>query len=113
MTVAAKSLAELPPRPEVELLLCCARRLQDDETSARAHALLRSDIDWDALLRLAERHRLMPLLYRHLQSSLPETVPQKILDRLQNHFYLSAAHNHLLAAELSGILRLFAEHSIP
>ncbi len=100
-------------RPEVELLLCSARTPPADEITARIRALIKTEIDWNILLRLAERHRVVPLLYRQLQTLDTETLPPAILAPLRNHFYLSTVHNHLLARELRVILKLFAEHSIP
>ena len=99
-------------RPEVELLLNCARTRPGDEIDARLRRLIKTEIDWNALLRLAERHRVVPLLYRQLQSLDTKAAPPEILDRLRNHFYLSAVHNHLLASELRVILKLFDENSI-
>ena len=112
MTFSVHSDEFLNARPEVVLLLCCARAHDDDETRARLAALSQTKIDWDALLRLAQKHRLIPLLYRRLQQ-IPSVVPAQILDRLQNHFYLSAVRNHLLSEELCRVLKLFAEHAIP
>lgn len=114
MIAAGHSDEALPLRPEVELLLCCARLRPDDEITARIRSLVQSKPDWDALLRLAERHRVVPLLFRQLQAACPATaVPPAILARLQNHFYLSALRNDRLSRELCEILKLFSQQRIP
>jgi hypothetical protein len=114
MTFSVHNDDLLNSRPEVELLLCCARAHDDDEITARIASLIQAGIDWDALLRLTQKHRLIPLVYRSLKAipSAAAAVPARILDSLQNHFYLSAVHNHRLSDELSHILKLFAEHAI-
>ena len=52
--------------PELALLLCCARRTMDAVTGGRIGEIVRTGVDPAALLRGAERHRLIPLLHRHL-----------------------------------------------
>jgi hypothetical protein len=100
--------------PEAQLLLlACASTHSADDITPRVRALIQNEIDWDRLLRLEERHRIVPLLYRQLQAANIESLPPAILARLRNHFYLSTVHNHLLATELSAMLKLFADNSIP
>ena len=100
-------------RPEVELLLCCARTCINSETAERIKALLQEDIDWDYLLRTALWHGVMPLLYLNLNATYPEAVPKAILDQLQNYFYANAQRNLFLTGELLKLLNLFAAHEIP
>ena len=73
----------------------------------RACHLLQQSIDWDALLQLSLRHRLMPLLYRQLKAVPAEIVPAGFMERLRDYFYLNAARNHLLTEELCRVLQLF------
>lgn len=99
--------------PELRLLCYCARQHLDDETQERARSLLQQQaVDWDYLLRLALRQKVLPLLYRHLSASFADSAPQSFINRLRDHYYLHAAHNHLLAGELADTLRLFAAHDI-
>jgi len=53
-------------RREVMLLLRCARIRMAPADAVWLRALLLAPLDWASLLRLASRHRLLPLLYRHL-----------------------------------------------
>lgn len=105
-----KEAAEAPAagtHPEAELLLCCARTCMDSERAERIRALLREDIDWAYLLRIALRHRMMPLLYWNLHATCPEAVPQVLLDQLQDHFHANVRHNLFLTGELLKLLQLF------
>lgn len=103
-----------PPRldPEVELLLYCGRARLEPETAARVQELSGGELDWRALLRLAQGHGLSPLLYHHLNALCPEVVPAPILAALQDSHKLNARHNLLMAARLLALLRLLAGHGI-
>ena len=72
-------------RPEIELLLCCARVHLDSERAERMRELLQRNIDWEYLLRMATRHGMMPLLYWHLKAHCADAVPQEILDQLRDY----------------------------
>jgi hypothetical protein len=94
----------LNARPEIELLLCCARSRPTPETAARADALLRASLDWDYFLSLALRHGVMPLVYRRLTDSFRTTVPAERLREFKERYRTNAAHSLFLAGELIRIL---------
>ncbi len=100
-------------RPEIELLLGCARATPEPEAQDRIRAALRREIDWSYLLRMAERHRLKPLLYWHLRTTGAGAVPGPILDGLLAHFERNKGKNLFLTAQLSRILQLLEAHGIP
>ena len=99
-------------RPEHELLLCCARARLNAETIARIRALLQIDVDWAYLLQTAQSHGMMPLLYWHLNSTCPESIPKDALDQLRDHFHATAQRNLFLTGELLMLLKLFEAHGI-
>jgi hypothetical protein len=101
------------PRPEIELLLCCARTYLDSEIAERIRALCQKDIDWSYLIQTAYRHGVMPLLYQNLSTVCPETVPQATLAELRDYFQTNARRNILLAKKLLKLLDLFETHGIP
>jgi hypothetical protein len=100
------------PSREAALLLQCTRvtlALGDEE---RIRDLLREGIDWNALLPFAQRHGMVPLLYRHLRG-LADLVPGKPLDTLRDTALSNAVHSMMLMVELREILRLFEANGIP
>ncbi len=103
----------LTTRPEIELLLCCARTHIDSRTEELIKRLLQQDIDWTYLLQTSACHGVIPLLYRSLNATCPEAVPQSILSLLRNCFHTNAEHNLLLTQKLLKLLNLFQEHAIP
>lgn len=68
--------------------------------------------DWDSVLQLAERHCVIPLLYRTLRTEAC-IVPQPILSRLAKSHAANAAHNLRLTSELLRLLEAFEKHGIP
>ena len=109
MKIAVKLSAQAPAanvRPEVRLLLYCARTRLDAERVEQIRTLLRGDIDWQYLIRMAHAQGMMPLLHRSLHTGCPEAVPKVISAQLQRHFHTNAFHNRFLTRELLKILKL-------
>ncbi len=98
-------------RPELELLILCARLHLDDERAHRARELAAQPLDWDYLIETSLAHGLMPLLYTNLKAS-SAIVPQDPLDRLRDFFQKNAARSALLTGELHRILELFEQEEI-
>jgi hypothetical protein len=100
-------------RPEIELLLCCARTQPSSEISQQIQNLVQQSINWDFLLQTAARHKVLPLLYQNLKTLCPEAVPKPVLSELRNFFHTNAARNLFLTQELLKILKLFQDNDIP
>jgi hypothetical protein len=112
----SKLSAEVPAadtRPEVQLLLCCARTDVDSESAEQIRSLLRGDIDWVYLIRTALQHSVMPLLYWNLHATSPKDIPETILDQLRRRFNANSVRNLFLVRELLTLLSLLERHSIP
>lgn len=99
-------------RSEVEVFLCCARARLDEKQIARLRQLLDGTLDWNYILRFAESHSLVPLLYYHLHNHAPEKVPPAIYEKLREQFRKISALNVYLSGELRRLLKLFATHEI-
>ena len=93
-------------RPEIELLLSCARTSKDSESVSQITSLLQGDMDWAYLLRTARQHGMMPLLYWPLSTTCPEAVLQAILNQLRNQLHRNAHRDLVLTAELLKLLVL-------
>ena len=106
-------VSRLAHRPEVALLLCCARTNLSSEMVGQIRGLLHSAMDWTYLLRMAGAHGLIPLLYFNLKKTFPDSVPVSTLDHLHVQFLANAGRNVFLAEELLKILALFETNAIP
>lgn len=99
-------------RPEILLLLCCARTRIDSERAEQIRTLLRGDIDWMYLIRTAFQHSVMPLLYWNLHATCAKDVPDPILDQLRRRFHANSVRNLFLIRELLTLLALLDQHGI-
>lgn len=111
--MATSRLSLLAHDREGELLLCAARTRMDETSGARLRALLESNLDWQRVLRMAERHGLIPLLYKHLKAIAQDNVPSAVMRQLHDYFLSNAARNLLLATELEEVLKLLRAEGIP
>jgi hypothetical protein len=103
----------LSTRPEDELLICCARNSIDPKITNRLNDLVKKNIDWQYLIQTAQCHGVTPLLYRSLNNTCSEAVPETVLKTLQEHFEANDRRNLFLTGELIKLLYLFENNSIP
>jgi hypothetical protein len=97
--------------PEFHLLLaCCSIRTPDAATSALA-SRADSSIDWARVVRIAEHHGVLPLIYQRLQG-IPEAVPQAIRDEFRQRYENNARRNLVFVGELFRVLDCLEAHGI-
>jgi len=99
-------------RAEHELLLCCVSPGQESVNCDRIRALVATDIDWNYLFLLAQRHGVIPLLYSCLNKTAADVVPATELQRQQKYFQENSARNVLLTAELCGLIERLSRNGI-
>jgi Uncharacterised nucleotidyltransferase len=99
-------------RPEVELILCCARQRVAAGSGERIRALLQRELDWELLLRTALPQGVTPLLYHALSTTCPEAVPLQVIGFLRDRYNANARRNLLLSQELHRLLATLEAHSI-
>jgi hypothetical protein len=106
-----KSLA-MDLSPEGELFLCCVQTDLNPIITKRIEALIAGDINWNRLLQIAEKHRLIQLLYSSLNTTCPQAIPQPIFKDLRGRFYANSRQNLVITNELTRLLDLFSEKGI-
>ena len=73
-----------------------------------------SESDWTAVVDLAARHGVLPLLYERLTTGAgPPAVPERVLQRLRDGFLINGAKNALLFKDLAQVLRSLEQANIP
>ena len=95
-------------RPEVEVLLSCARTRMDSDSAQRLTHALRKQIDWGFLLGESVRHGIAPLLFRNLSRTSGGAIPEATLTQLRTAAGSIACRNLSLTGELLTLLKLFA-----
>ena len=98
-------------RPELRLLLACARLRMEPGDYAALAAILDGVLDWAAVLRLADWHGLRPLLHRHLEGL--ERVPHPIQVTLWATAEAIARRNAALYGDLGRLVAQLEAASIP
>ena len=93
--------------PEYELLAAASAADPGTEPAAAP-----GRVDWERLLRLAEWHRVTPLLFRYVRGRPELAVPEAIADRLEASYSRTAAANVNLRRELDRVAALFREAGV-
>jgi Uncharacterised nucleotidyltransferase len=100
-------------RPEIELLLCCARTRLDPRRRQQIEALVSDGLDWPYVLRTATAHGVLPLFYHAVQAVCPGSVPKTVAVPLQEYFRHHTQRNLSMTRELLTILQLLEQNGIP
>lgn len=102
---------EPPPfRLEEQLLLWCVK--DGSSNHATISELLGFPLNWDYVLKIAHRHRVLPLVYWRLKTFSTEQVPAQVLERMRSDFRENALHNLMMLNELKSLLRLLGNVGI-
>jgi hypothetical protein len=103
-----QAFADLDPEPRA--LLLCARPRFDVAERAELENLLDA-VDWSALVRLAERHRVTALVLRRLRD-IPD-APAEISKAGDTYLAKQAARNAKLTQALKDVIVALAAKGIP
>jgi len=101
----------LADRDSCELLRAIALR-PTVATAEQIHQLAGNVCNWDSLLKLADEHRVLPMLYLRL-ADIGSAVPPDIQKRLRTEYHRNMFHNLANAAELIGVLKAFEHEMFP
>jgi Uncharacterised nucleotidyltransferase len=97
-----------PRRPEVELLLACARTRMEPAAEDEVKRLIRDGLDWNCLVEAATRHGIVPLLFQNLSRVVPNQIPEAILKQLKGSVEFNTRWNLYVTGELLHLLKHFA-----
>lgn len=100
-------------RLEDELIVCCDRTHLNQEEILRIQSLVQKNIDWKYLIKMAQHHGVMPLLYKSLSIACPKAVPAMVMETLQKNYQANGQRNLFMAGELIKLLHLFDSNGIP
>ena len=97
-------------RPEHDFLLRCLQETFHDGPRIERHR--DDDFDWEYLLRLAEEHRLAPLVYRRLSGERVDSAPEPVIAALESRSQSVTFRNLNMMRTLQRTVDLFEEHGI-
>ena len=98
-------------RPEIRLLLACAKSAARMHPDPELELLLSQPLEWEDVFLLADDHGLVPILAQQLRSR-HHTAPPAICDRIQQAATMNDRRNLLFSAELLRIARAFTASGI-
>jgi hypothetical protein len=98
--------------PETRLLVCCARTRLPPAVVATVRLLAASRLDWDAVIRGADRNAIVPLVYRHLGTIVADAVPPGPMTRLSEASRSNTLRCLNLTSALIDVLRQFSAQGI-
>lgn len=94
-------------RPEGELLLACARTQMVPALRQRIVNIVACDPDWERLLTLGAKHRILPLLRRNLQEVCADQIPGDFRGKLNRRLENNTTSTRQQAEELLRLMPLF------
>lgn len=97
---------------EDKLLLCCARAKIDDINQKKIISLVKLNLDWDYLLKIAAKHKLQQLVYYQLNQISLNEIPSEVLQCLHKFLMKNASKNLFFMKELINIVRLLSEQGV-
>lgn len=101
-----------PMNREDQLLLACARTQVTADESVKIKTLAAAELDWAHLLDKVGQQRVLPLLYRNLNDSCPQTVPSAVMQQLHDHYYVHVMRSSFLLGELLKLLAIFNKNGL-
>lgn len=99
-----------PPTFEVEndlIKILSQRNPQQNEIIP----LLQSEINWEYLLKTAEDHRVVPILFQQLKTNYKEHFPPSVYERLRVRFQEIASYNFARSAQLIKIVNILQNNN--
>jgi hypothetical protein len=100
-------------KQEMRLLLLSSQLFVSAEDSERIKALCHSPIDWEVFLRLVDRHRVYPFVYRHLAGFAPGRIPNYLVKELSDRVEKNTRHALTLTGEVVRLFKLLLQSDIP
>lgn len=99
-------------RAEHDLLFCIARRDLNERRQADLRRLLSAPLDWAYLTSTARTHRLIPLLYRHL-NTISNEVPAPQFAAIKQEAIENCQSVLTLLGRLSELQKIFNREGVP
>ena len=104
-------------KPEIALLLYCVRWHLDsghqEQIQLQIQQLIDQDeLDWNKMLKMAQFHRLLPLLHKLFTSSSSIEPPESVLKELRIRHFKNLGNNFSLVQELISVLKVLETENI-
>lgn len=102
----------LPLKPEMALLVACARSKLTEEHKQTIRKLLVTDLNWNYVINNSIYHKVIPLLHRSLTTCFRDDVPDNVLERLNTIYKKLALSSLAISAAQINVVCLLNENRI-
>ncbi|MEO1637470.1 MAG: nucleotidyltransferase family protein [Cyanobacteria bacterium J06631_9] len=99
-------------QPVIHFLLLCVSPQSSDQTSQQMQTLSTKSLDWQSLIELARKHRVLALLHRRLEAVFLDSIPKSLFSELHSYCHRVSIRNLFMTAELSKLLSLMNSKGI-
>ena len=96
----------------ITFLFHCLSPTLDTATTEQIQSLAQETIDWSALVEMAQKHKVAPLLYKRISTVCPTAMPEPVQKELQLYCQNTAVRNLFTTAELSRLLSLMKSQGV-
>lgn len=97
---------------ELRIILACVGSESTLDQSADFRKVIPKNTDWQSVIEYAQHHRLIPLIYNHLNTHYSELVPIGVLDQFKKVNEQVVRQSLAQAAELKRIIPALNQNSI-
>ncbi len=98
--------------PELDLVRLAARADLGPERSRAFRHAAEQPLDWTLAVRLAQYHRLVPLLFVHLRDHVP-AAPEAVVSALHDAVRKTSVHVLFLSSEMARVARRLDRDGVP
>ena len=96
----------------LESMLLCAQTHVDSVTAKQIVTLAATEPDWDAILKAASEHSLLPIFCKNIEGYGGEALPSSLRRRFSEEFLRNSCRNLALTAELFRVLEALEGHGV-
>ena len=86
LMIIKKSNIKYHLKNEKMLVLLCARTTVNADDIQKMNSILREELDWNHIVKLADRNQVLPLLYKNLENYSIEYITSDIKEYLKNKY---------------------------
>ena len=101
--------------PEAQLLVYCvtAHINPNKYNKGLIEDTLKKDIDWDNFLYITGANKVIPMVWKSLNTFINNKIPNYVLNQLQDAYYKLVSHHIIHLNELKNLLVQFKKNDIP
>ena len=107
-----KDMATFKQIPELTFILKCIQNKVNAKEKTRIKSLANSNLNWDLVFEIAIKQRVLPILYKKIQTIIPGIVPDRIFTKFKNAYFNNTTRNLYLLSFLISCINILEKNNI-